>query len=224
MYCRFCGKSIPADSTYCPKCGKPLSDINDTVSQPENKPKGMPAKSRIAIICLSAATVILICLVFTLQWQKLQIQEASAALNGKVSEQEQQIQQRDKLIQLNESRILSLSKAQTNYDFIASHLKEINMGAASGYFKTDKSVIVVKKTDNTQKLKLTTSFTNGATINVKYDYPIGEWGVAQLEFDSESWYNNTTMTVRPSKPGVALATFTSSSNDLSFSVLIIVTD
>lgn len=47
---------------------------------------------------------------------------------------------------------------------------------------------------------------------------------AFIEFDEETWYSTTTLTVDPSYEGVTVATFSNTENSQTFKVLIIVTD
>lgn len=230
MFCRFCGEQMKDDSIYCLKCGKPLSPSSNAGEKSNSNGKSSPSKSRTTIICLALVAFILAGLVAALLMYQSQMQkENSIAINeltAKIEKQEKLIKQRDDAARKNQSKITALLKTQKNYDFIVSQLKRGNVGSAAGYFKVDRGIVVVKKSDTTQKIKLTTAFSNGATIEINYNHSAdsGVWGAASLEFDDDSWYNNTTLTVHPYNVGVTAATFTSSSNDLSFRVLIIVTE
>ena len=98
-------------------------------------------------------------------------------------------------------------------------MKTGNIGAASSSFKVDDSVIVVRKNETGRKITLTTTYDGGGSISVDYSSY-----AATLDFDEDSWYSTTTLTVDPSYVGVTVATFSNTANSQTFKVLIIVTD
>ena len=70
MYCRFCGKTIPDDSDFCPFCGKALNSINTPSNQTNHAgdntfPKKVPSisKKRKIIIYITISCVIILAII-----------------------------------------------------------------------------------------------------------------------------------------------------------------
>ena len=141
------------------------------------------------------------------------------ANNRKITELQNTVSSQKTTINTQKTKITKLEAIEDYYDAICQHMKNGNIGAASSAFKVDDSVIVVRKKETGRKITLTTTYDGGGTVNVDYSSY-----AATLEFDEDSWYSTTTLTVDPSYEGVTVATFSNTENSQTFKVLIIVTD
>ena len=141
------------------------------------------------------------------------------ANNRKITELQNTISSQKTTINSQKTKITKLEAIEDYYDAICQYMKNGNIGAASSAFKVDDSVIVVRKNETGRKITLTTTYGGGGTVNVDYSSY-----AATLEFDEDSWYSTTTLTVDPSYAGVTVATFSNTENSQTFKVLIIVTD
>lgn len=57
MECKYCGKEIPDDSTFCPDCGKPINNIKS--SYKGLKLKSLSLKSILVIIAIGIWMLVL---------------------------------------------------------------------------------------------------------------------------------------------------------------------
>ena len=137
----------------------------------------------------------------------------------KINELQNTISTQKTTISSQKTKISNLEKIEDYYDTICRNMKTGNIGAASSSFKVDDSVIVVRKNETGRKITLTTTYDGGGSVSVDYSSY-----AATLDFDEDSWYSTTTLTVDPSYVGVTVATFSNTENSQTFKVLIIVTD
>ena len=117
-----------------------------------------------------------------------------------------------------ETKISDLSDDSKNYKKIVRAVKNGNVGYANRNFCASDGIVVLKE-NSTQSITLTTG------ITASYDVTLDSIFIASVSFDEEEWWNSsTTLTIKANKEGVAVATFSNSKNDETFSVIIIVTD
>lgn len=171
--------------------------------------------SILAIACICVAVYQNIVLRQQLDDIKAEISE----LNSTISDQKDTIAEQKKTISSQKTTISSLTKKAGYYDDICDELSSGDIGFAANNFKSDQSVIVVRKNEKNRKFTLTANWSSGGNVSVDYSSY-----AAYVEFDNESWYTSTTMTVVPQSVGVTVVTFTNDVTSDRFKVLIIVTD
>ena len=93
---------------------------------------------------------------------------------------------------------------------------EVPLGYANEYFRTNKSIIVMK-CGETEELKLTANWKNGGKVFVDCSSDS-----AELSFTEDTWDVYTTMTVRGVHPGVTVARFSTDATNKVFAVWILV--
>ena len=86
-------------------------------------------------------------------------------------------------------------------------------------FKSDESVIVVRKNEKDRKFTLTANWPSYGYVDVSYSSY-----AATVSFDKDSWSTSTKMTVNPHSVGATVVTFSNTVNSDTFKILIIVTD
>lgn len=182
--------------------------------------------SWVLVVLATAALVIALYQVYNLRKQNADHLTQISALQGKVSELEATVEKQTNTINTQTNTINSQKKTisnlkpkATNYDDICSSLKYGNIGYAAYNFKSDESIIVVRKNERDRKFTLTANWSSGGSVGVSYSST-----AATVSFDKDSWYTSTTMTVKPRSVGATVVTFTNDVNSDSFKILIIVTD
>lgn len=148
-----------------------------------------------------------------------ELQNTISSQKTTISSQKTTISSQKTTIDSQKTKITKLEAIEDHYDAICQHMKNGNIGAASSNFKVDDSVIIVRKNETGRKITLTTTYDGGGSVSVNYSSY-----AATLEFDEETWYSTTTLTVDPSYEGVTVATFSNTENSQTFKVLIIVTN
>lgn len=175
--------------------------------------------SWVLVVLATAALVIALYQVYNLRKQNADQLTQISALQGKVSELEATVEKQTNTINSQKKTISNLKPKATNYDDICSSLKYGNIGYAAYNFKSDESIIVVRKNERDRKFTLTANWSSGGSVGVSYSST-----AATVSFDKDSWYTSTTMTVKPRSVGATVVTFTNDVNSDSFKILIIVTD
>jgi Ni/Co efflux regulator RcnB len=146
------------------------------------------------------------------------MEETAKTNKKKVSELE------DKVSALNDkvtSQRTTISKLKTKsgyFDRICAEINSGNLGYASDSFKSSESIIVVKRSNKTKKIKLTASWKKGGTVSTSYSGTS-----ATVSFDKHSWSKTVTLTIKPRTQGITTVTFSSDADSKKFKILIIVT-
>lgn len=196
VFCKYCGRMLGERERFCIGCGRSSAEA-PVVSNPEKKPTGL-----IAALIVMVAVVVVMGVSGILVWNDLQ----------------HEIEEKEELIAEQEEQIGDMKTKSENYDIICS-LNNVNIGYISNEFRVTKGTVVLSKEDMGKQITLTTDWLDGATISTSY-----EGTSATLEFDNNTWYEKTTMTIVPHHEGITLVTFTNNLNSESFKVLLIVTE
>ncbi len=210
----------PENSTHAPVGFRYVPQTVVVPAAPAKQEKASSAKANttfkvltwIAIILAAVCICIAVYQNFTLREQITNLQVEVNDLNETVEDQKSTISQQN-------TTIANLKKKANNYDDICSSLKYSNIGFAANNFKSDESVIVVRKNEKDRKFTLTANWSRGGNVGVSYSST-----AATVSFDKDSWYTSTTMTVEPWSVGATVVTFTNDVNSDRFKILIIVTD
>ena len=239
--CPVCGSPNTSGTKFCAVCGRKMNTTTLDESAPILEPEvPQEKKNRLGIILTSVAAALLLLLnmvfliddLFTrkkldqandtiaqkeytvdeLRDNKTQLEATVDALEDRVDELEATVILRDETIQ-------ALTKDSKAYDAIVSGMGSGKAGYGADNFYVNDSVVVVKKGDNSQKIKLTAQWDSGATVTISYSS-----SAAKLSFDTDGWERDTMLSVKPNAPGVTIATFTNSADNNTFQVLIIVTE
>lgn len=121
-------------------------------------------------------------------------------------------------VEAQQTQIEEMRSKTESYDKICS-LKNASIGHISNEFRVTKGTVVLSKHDKGKQITLTTDWLDGATISTNL-----EGTSASLDFDNNTWYEKTTMTIVPHHEGVTIVTFTNDLNSESFKVLLVVTE
>lgn len=196
------------------KVNKATKDIKSTKGE-----KTLKLLSWVLVVLATAALIIALYQIYGLRSQNAAQLTQINTLQGKISELEATVEKQTNTINTQKKTISNLKPKADNYDDICSALKYGNIGFAANNFKSDESIIVVRKNEKDRKFKLTANWSQGGSVEVSYSS-----NAAAVSFDKDSWYTSTTMTVRPWSVGATVVTFTNDVNSDSFKILIIVTD
>ena len=175
--------------------------------------------SWVLVVLATAALVIALYQVYNLRKQNADQLTQISALQGKVSELEATVEKQTNTINSQKKTISNLKPKATNYDDICSSLKYGNIGFAANNFKSNESVIVVRKNEKDRKFTLTANWPSYGYVDVSYSSY-----AATVSFDKDSWSTSTKMTVNPHSVGATVVTFSNTVNSDTFKILIIVTD
>lgn len=167
----------------------------------------------------TAALIVALYHIYGLRNQNLAQLTQINTLQEEVSELEAAVAKQANTIITQNKTISDLRYKVYNYDDICSSLKYGNIGFAAYNFKTDESVIVVRKNEKDRKFTLTANWPSSGYVEVSYSTY-----AATVSFDNESWSTSTTMTVNPRFVGATVVTFSNTVNSDEFKILIIVTD
>ncbi len=237
FFCKICGGSVDKRSRKCSRCGKQYFRV----------------KRFLALLAIGFTIVALAGLnAFQYfyssnseQALKDEISEKNEQITSLVqrvsekdaviSEKDIQISNKDKELREKDSKIKTQSTSITNlenevsklktkadsFDEVCDAVKAGNLGYASSNFQTTESIVVVKKSQTNRKITLTANWSGGGTVEMSYSksYPS-----AWIDFDNDSWYTSTTMTIDPNYAGVTVVTFSNDVDSKQFSIIIIVTD
>ena len=229
MYGARTSRSAPA-GFYFPEQRKVVASPAPVSIQPKQAQVVPKKRSKAPIIILSIVCALLIAAnvaqyflykeaVKDTEQQLVTANNTIDANNRKITELQNTVSSQKTTINSQKTKITKLEAIEDYYDAICQHMKNGNIGAASSDFKVDDSVIVVRKNETGRKITLTTTYDGGGSVSVDYSSY-----AATLEFDEDTWYSTTTLTVDPSYEGVTVATFSNTENSQTFKVLIIVTD
>ncbi len=181
--------------------------------------KTLKVLSWILVVLAIAALVIALYQVYSLRKQNADQLTQINTLQDKVSELETTIGKQTDTINSQKKTISNLKPKATNYDDICSSLKYGNIGFAANNFKSNESVIVVRKNEKDRKFTLTANWPSYGYVEVSYSSY-----AATVSFDKDSWSTSTKMTVNPHSVGATVVTFSNTVNNDTFKILIIVTD
>ena len=209
--------SILTTSESTKKLGKTRSTIN--TGKTSAGEKTLKVLSWILVVLATSALVIALYQIYGLRNQNAEQLTQITALQGKINELETTVEKQDKTISSQKNTISNLKPKATAYDNICSSLKYGKIGFAANNFKTNESIIVVRKNEKDRKFTLTANWSRGGSVGVSYSS-----SAATVSFDKDSWYTSTTMTVKPWSVGATVVTFTNDVNSDTFKILIIVTD
>ena len=168
------------------------------------------------------ATSALVIALYQIYGLRNQNEEQLAQINTlqeKISDLETTINKQNNTINSQKKTIANLKPKADNYDDICSSLKYGNIGFAAYNFKSDESVIVVRKNEKDRKFTLTANWPSYGYVDVSYSSY-----AATVSFDKDSWSTSTKMTVIPHSVGATVVTFSNTVNSDTFKILIIVTD
>ena len=215
MICKNCGRELLEGEVFCGECGTKVEafvpvETFTPVEQVSYVPYVQKTKNKTPVGWIIALAVL--CVVIAVvgvfgyrTWNDLQEKEAL-------------VEEQETLIEEQEAKIEQMQGKCDNYDIICS-LNNANIGYISNEFRVTKGTVVLSKDDMGKQITLTTDWWDGATISTSY-----EGTSAELDFDNNSWYEKTTMTIVPHHEGVTIVTFSNDLNSESFKVLLIVTE
>ena len=238
MNCLKCNQWLPPDSEFCPSCGAKTGAVSYGSSGPVAADlKARPKREKAASKKKSKATIMIlfiICLLFyganVLQYflyteaiedteQQLAAANKTIADNRtQITELQETVSTQSETINAQKTTITGLEDAAAFYDEILHRAEGEDFGYAAENFFVDTGLIVLGK-DDTYRFSLTANWPEGGTVYVDYSS-----SAAVLNFDDSEWSTSTTMTVYPYSEGVCMATFSNSVDDMTFSVMILVTD
>lgn len=111
----------------------------------------------------------------------------------------------------------SLDKKADDYDKIVKLLKKGNVGYVTISFKTNKGIIYLSPEDQ-GKITLTTSWNGSGTVY----HNVSASNVATIDFNEDSWYDYTTLTITAHKEGICEVVFSNSRDSNEFRVIVVV--
>lgn len=181
--------------------------------------KTLKVLSWILVVLATSALVIALYQIYGLRNQNEEQLAQINTLQEKISDLETTINKQNNTINSQKKTIANLKPKADNYDDICLSLKYGNIGFAAYNFKSDESVIVVRKNEKDRKFTLTANWTSYGYVDVSYSSY-----AATVSFDKDSWSTSTKMTVNPHSVGATVVTFSNTVNNDTFKILIIVTD
>ena len=198
------------------------SNVNHTdknIKKTKAANKTLKVLSWILVALVTVSLAVALYQVCDLRSQNAEQLTQITALQGKINELEATVEKHNKTISSQTKTISNLKPKADTYDNICAALKSGNIGAASNQFKVSESIIVVRKNENNRKFTLTTNWSGDGTVSVSYSS-----NAARVEFDKDTWYSSTTMTVKPRSVGATVVTFSTTAKPEPFKMLIIVVD
>lgn len=189
-FCKLCGGLIDPKTKRCTSCGQQHFGFSKNV------------------FFVAIFTVILLALAGLNIFQYISYNRANSIIDDL-----------EKQAKTNDAKIAALENKAAYYDDICDFLNNGNIGYAADNFNTDKSVILVKKSDTSMKVTLTAYWGDGGTVSAS-----SSSSSADVVFDDDSWDETTTLTVEPHTEGVSIITFSNDVDSDTFNILIIVTE
>ena len=209
--------SMLTTSESTKKLGKTRSTTNTGKTSAGGKT--LKVLSWILVVLATSALVIALYQIYGLRNQNEEQLAQINTLQEKISDLETTINKQNNTINSQKKTIANLKPKADNYDDICSSLKYGNIGFAAYNFKSDESVIVVRKNEKDRKFTLTANWPSYGYVDVSYSSY-----AATVSFDKDSWSTSTKMTVNPHSVGATVVTFSNTVNSDTFKILIIVTD
>lgn len=209
--------SMLTTSESTKKLGKTRSTIN--TGKTSAGEKTLKVLSWILVVLATSALVIALYQIYGLRNQNEEQLAQINAFQEKISDLETTINKQNNTINSQKKTIANLKPKADNYDDICSSLKYGNIGFAANNFKSNESVIVVRKNEKDRKFTLTANWPSYGYVDVSYSSY-----AATVSFDKDSWSTSTKMTVNPHSVGATVVTFSNTINNDTFKILIIVTD
>ena len=209
--------SMLTTSESTKKLGKTRSTTN--TGKMSAGEKTLKVLSWILVVLATSALVIALYQIYGLRNQNAEQLAQINTLQEKISDLETTINKQNNTINSQKKTIADLKPKANNYDDICSSLKYGNIGFAAYNFKSDESVIVVRKNEKDRKFTLTANWPSYGYVDVSYSSY-----AATVSFDKDSWSTSTKMTVNPHSVGATVVTFSNTVNSDTFKILIIVTD
>lgn len=209
--------SMLTTSESTKKLGKTRSTTN--TGKMSAGEKTLKVLSWILVVLATSALVIALYQIYGLRNQNAEQLAQINTLQEKISDLETTINKQNNTINSQKKTIANLKPKADNYDDICSSLKYGNIGFAAYNFKSDESVIVVRKNEKDRKFTLTANWPSYGYVDVSYSSY-----AATVSFDKDSWSTSTKMTVNPHSVGATVVTFSNTVNSDTFKILIIVTD
>ncbi len=200
-YCVFCGKPIPPSIKKCPFCGI-----------------RRPKKYLVPVLLLSISVAVLCVMSIYLLLNNSSLKNQVSRLEANISLKAKTISKLEKTIDDLEDDLSLAKKKSGYYDDICSALRYGNIGASSYQFKSNESVIIVRKNEINRFFTLTTAFGYHVTVNLKCSS-----NVADVHFEKSEWYSTVNVIIEPLREGICVVTFSNNQNAESFKVIIIVT-
>lgn len=230
MFCKYCGKEAKEESKFCSFCGKDLlgESIAESVTivpisenglssgqpKPQQKVKGNGG--------LKAALIILIILALLLAGGNYYQYSVNATKiiekDNEISELTEKYTNTNKRLQEKEKLVKQYQDDSFNYSEIVNAASRNSIGYAASNFHASTGIIVMDKSQGTEKFTLTANWSNGGTV----DYSNSNLFVAGLSFDKDSWTTSTSMTVTALGKGITTFTFTNNVDSKKFDVIVIV--
>ena len=209
--------SMLTTSESTKKLGKTRSTTN--TGKMSAGEKTLKVLSWIQVVLATSALVIALYQIYGLRNQNAEQLAQINTLQEKISDLETTINKQNNTINSQKKTIANLKPKADNYDDICLSLKYGNIGFAAYNFKSDESVIVVRKNEKDRKFTLTANWPSYGYVDVSYSSY-----AATVSFDKDSWSTSTKMTVNPHSVGATVVTFSNTVNSDTFKILIIVTD
>ena len=191
---------------------------NDDAAKIQSTEQTPKKNSNILAIALGVVCVIVLAL-FIMQLSKTSRLSAQIAdESATITELEESNTELKTQVSELEKNNKALSVKADKYDEIASFLKGGYAFNTSQYFNASETIIIMNKNEKNRKFTLTTNWGGSGKLSTESS----DSSVAVANFDEESWYNSTQLTLSAAKEGTAIITITSSNMKSPVKVLVIV--
>lgn len=175
------------------------------------------------IIC---AVILGISAFFTVRWvnhlnsQTITYQNEILELNAKIVRLDEELKEKDSIIQDRNSTITELTYNARMYGVVQDFLTVKKSSNESFRFRLSSDIVLMSMKDTKREVALTTNFGGGGKIGVQTSN-----AVARVDFTEDSWYGTTTtLLVKPQSVGTCVVTISNDLNQMEFRMLVIVTE
>lgn len=224
MKCPACAKEILGDSKFCPFCGAVITppsvqEMPATVEITRDVKKTKSSKKVITIV-LAVATVLSLALTGFLAYTNSICREEIASQKSVIDSQSSEIKKLKSQADRDANTIAAQKIKVATLDSIIRAVRNSKLSSTSSHFNVDRYIICMRK-NSTASLKLTANWSHGGTVSTSSS----NTSVARALFAEDNWYTSTTLTIQSGFiEGVSIITFSNNVDNITFDVLVIVTD